>query len=55
MAFDGFRVQYYKGREHEVREIADRCHSDELREQLEHVADQYALLIRQIKEGLLSG
>jgi hypothetical protein len=53
MAFDGSRLQYYLDREREIRVIAERCHDDEVRKQLEQVADQYATLARQIKNGLL--
>lgn len=54
MAFDGSRLQYYLDRERHVRFLAQQCYSDELRAQLESVADQYAALARQIREGLLS-
>jgi hypothetical protein len=53
MAFDGSRLQYYRDRERELREMAERCHSDEIRAQLQHVADEYATLARQIEKGLL--
>jgi hypothetical protein len=53
MAFDGSRLQYYLDREREIREIAERCHIDTIREQLLRVADEYAALARQIKTGLL--
>lgn len=53
MAFDGSRLQYYLDREREVREVADRCRNDDLREQLEGIADQYAALAQQVAKGML--
>jgi hypothetical protein len=53
MAFDGSRLQYYLDREHHVRQLAERCINDALREQLERVADEYAAIARQIRNGLL--
>jgi hypothetical protein len=53
MAFDGSRLQFYLEREREIRVIAERCHDDAVRKQLERVADEYESLARQINNGLL--
>lgn len=54
MAFDGSRLQFYLDREHEIREVAERCHNDFVRQQLERIADEYRKLAQQIRKALLS-
>ena len=53
MALDGSRAQFYRDRAAEVRIVADRCHNESVKIQLEHVAKEYEALAKSVDHGHL--
>jgi hypothetical protein len=53
MAFDGSSAAFYREQARRIRELADRCVTMDIKEQLEHVAEQYETLARQVESGVL--
>jgi len=53
MAFDGSRAEFYRDQACRLRALAKACTLPDIKEQLEHVAEEYETLAHQVEAGIL--
>jgi len=53
MAFDGSRAEFYRDQACRLRALAKACKLSDIKEQLEHVAEEYETLAHQVEAGIL--